>query len=116
MPQEKYLSEHNYDEAVDEGAASQLLSFGDDYRNFLDSLSDGFSSNANNAGNAAIADSRKRRYRKFKVQVKRWMNVNPHTPFDPGTVIFSEGIYCPQAPKQVDIKPMLLHGSVYLSA
>lgn len=42
--QEKYLSEHHYEEAVDEDSARRLLSFGDDYRNFIDSLSDGLSS------------------------------------------------------------------------
>jgi hypothetical protein len=30
--QEKYLSEHNYDEAIDEDSTLKLLNFGDDYR------------------------------------------------------------------------------------
>ena len=32
-----YLSEHNYEETLDEETARKLLNFGDDYRNFLES-------------------------------------------------------------------------------
>ena len=35
--QEKYLSEHNYEELVDMESAKTLLNFGDDYRNFIES-------------------------------------------------------------------------------
>ena len=35
--QEKYLSEHNYDEQIDVDSTYKLLNFGDDYRNFIDS-------------------------------------------------------------------------------
>jgi len=41
---ERYLSEYNYDEPIDEDRAKKLLSFGDDYRNFIDSLSESYSS------------------------------------------------------------------------
>lgn len=54
--QEKYLSEHHYDEQVDEDAALRILNFGDDYRNYIDSLSDGLSS----------CDERKRPKKKFR--------------------------------------------------
>ena len=35
--EEKYLSEHNYEELVDLESAKTLLNFGDDYRNFIES-------------------------------------------------------------------------------
>ena len=38
--QERYLSEYNYDEELDEDRAKRLLNFGDDYRAFIDSLSE----------------------------------------------------------------------------
>ena len=38
--QERYLSEYHYDEEIDFEKETQLMNFGDDYRNFLDSLSD----------------------------------------------------------------------------
>ena len=38
------MSEYNYDEPIDEDRAKKLLSFGDDYRNFIDSLSESYSS------------------------------------------------------------------------
>ena len=34
------MSEYNYDEELDEDRAKRLLNFGDDYRNFIDSLSE----------------------------------------------------------------------------
>merc|ERR1719362_1686997 len=37
---ERYLSEYNYDEELDEDRAKRLLNFGDDYRAFIDSLSE----------------------------------------------------------------------------
>lgn len=43
--QEKYLSE-NYSEAHDSDAARNLLEFGEDYRCFFDSQSDGWSANS----------------------------------------------------------------------
>jgi hypothetical protein len=57
------LSEHNYEEQVDEDAALKIINFGDDYRNFIDSLSDGLSS-ANE--NKRTSKSRKK-CRKSKV-------------------------------------------------
>ncbi|XP_075226377.1 klarsicht isoform X2 [Lycorma delicatula] len=42
--QEKYMSEAYSEEAPDPEAARRLLEFGDDYRNYIDSLSDGASS------------------------------------------------------------------------
>ena len=33
------MSEHNYDEPLEEDKARRLLSFGDDYRNFMSSMS-----------------------------------------------------------------------------
>ncbi len=39
--QEKYLSEHNYEEQIDEDSTLKLLNFGDDYRKFIDSMSEG---------------------------------------------------------------------------
>ena len=41
--QEKYLSEHNYDEPIDVDSTLKLLNFGDDYSKFIDSMSDEFS-------------------------------------------------------------------------
>ena len=35
-----YLSEHNYDETIDTETVRNLLDFGDDYRNFLESNSE----------------------------------------------------------------------------
>ena len=58
--QEKYLSEHNYDEQVDEDAALKILNFGDDYRNYIDSLSDGLSSRNEKK-------RQKKKFRKYKV-------------------------------------------------
>ena len=42
--QERYLSEYNYDEPIDEDRAKNLINFGDDYRNYIDSLSESYSS------------------------------------------------------------------------
>ena len=38
------MSEYNYDEPIDEDRAKNLINFGDDYRNFIDSLSESYSS------------------------------------------------------------------------
>ena len=38
--QETYLSEHNYDEVMDVETAKNILNFGDDYRNFIESNSE----------------------------------------------------------------------------
>ena len=72
--QEDYLSERNYEEPLDEDSAYRLLNFGDDYRNFIDSLSEGPNSCSerrnNNAGgknNNANGERRQRRTRRFKV-------------------------------------------------
>ena len=59
--QERYLSEYNYDEQIDEDKARKLLNFGDDYRNFIDSLSESHSSIS-----AAFVDSKKRSKRLSK--------------------------------------------------
>ena len=37
---QEYLSEYHYDEPIDKDKERQLMSFGDDYRNFLGSLSE----------------------------------------------------------------------------
>ncbi|XP_040580932.1 uncharacterized protein klar isoform X2 [Lepeophtheirus salmonis] len=42
--QENYLSEHNYDEAIDEDTTYRVLNFGDDYSIYINSISDGISS------------------------------------------------------------------------
>jgi len=42
--EERYLSEYHYDEQIDVDKERQLLNFGDDYRNFIDSLSESHSS------------------------------------------------------------------------
>lgn len=42
--EERYLSEYHYDEQIDVDKERQLMNFGDDYRNFLDSLSESHSS------------------------------------------------------------------------
>lgn len=42
--EERYLSEYNYDEQIDEDRTRKFLDFGDDYRNFIDSVSDSYSS------------------------------------------------------------------------
>jgi len=59
--QEKYLSEHHYDEQVDEDAALRILNFGDDYRNYIDSLSDGLSS-------CSEKKRPKKKFRKYKYE------------------------------------------------
>ena len=38
------MSEYHYDEQIDVDKERQLLNFGDDYRNFIDSLSESHSS------------------------------------------------------------------------
>ena len=60
--QERYLSEYHYDEAIDEDKERRLLNFGDDYRNFLDSLSESHSS----LGGHLLDDRRKRSKRLSK--------------------------------------------------
>lgn len=66
LSQEKYLSEHNYEEPIDEERAIRLLNFGDDYRNYIDSLSDGFSSV--NEHNRLRLRNKRRSYKKYKVR------------------------------------------------
>lgn len=44
MFQEKYISEAYSEETADQETTRRLLDFGDDYRNFIDSQSDGASS------------------------------------------------------------------------
>ena len=60
--QERYLSEYHYDEPIDEDKERRLLNFGDDYRNFLDSLSESHSS----LGGHLLDDRRKRSKRLSK--------------------------------------------------
>merc|ERR1719234_1100872 len=60
--EERYLSEYHYDEAIDEDKERRLLNFGDDYRNFLDSLSESHSS----LGGHLLDDRRKRSKRLSK--------------------------------------------------
>ena len=59
--QERYLSEYNYDEPIDEDKARKLLNFGDDYRNFIDSLSE-----SQSGVSTAFVDSKKRSKRLSK--------------------------------------------------
>merc|ERR1711970_596047 len=65
--EERYLSEYNYDEQLDEDKARKLLSFGDDYRNFIDSLSESQSS---------IISSRVERKKRTKRFSKKKMTEN----------------------------------------
>jgi hypothetical protein len=60
--QERYLSEYNYDEPIDKDKERQLMNFGDDYRNFLDSLSESHSS----LGGHTIDERRKKSKRLSK--------------------------------------------------
>merc|ERR1719232_1229239 len=55
--EERYLSEYNYDEPIDEDKARKLLNFGDDYRNFIESQS---------GVSTAFVDSKKRSKRLSK--------------------------------------------------
>ena len=68
------LSEHNYDtDPIDEDAARHLLSFGDDYRSFLGSLS---GSQSSLAGQGAASGLRKRRQvKKHRRQHKTGKNL-----------------------------------------
>merc|ERR1711915_542386 len=58
--EESYLSEYFYEEEIDNEKAHMLLNFGDDYRNFIDSLSEDQKSIQN--GNQKI----RKRLKKFK--------------------------------------------------
>jgi len=58
--EERYLSEYNYDEPIDEDRAKNLLNFGDDYRNFIDSLSESYSSIS------SLSVERRRRSKKLR--------------------------------------------------
>ena len=77
MLQERYLSEYNYDEPIDEDRAKRLLNFGDDYRNFIDSLSESYSS----ISSLSVDKQRKRskRMRKKSVLVRFIYKGNPQT-------------------------------------
>ena len=80
--QEDYLSERNYEEPLDEDSAYRLLNFGDDYRNYLDSLSEGPAScsertrsnhkDNNNGSGGSAGDQGNRRHirrtRRYKVR------------------------------------------------
>ena len=70
--EERYLSEYNYDEPLDEDRAKNLLNFGDDYRNFIDSLSESYSSIS-----SISVDRRRRskRMRKKTVVVRIFENI-----------------------------------------
>ena len=57
------MSEYNYDEPLDEDNAKKFLNFGDDYRNFIDSMSESQSS----IKDGTIYRRIKRRYRKKEV-------------------------------------------------
>ena len=54
--QECYLSEYHYDEEIDLDKERKLMNFGEDYRNFLDSLSESHSS----LGGGFIEERRKK--------------------------------------------------------
>ena len=58
--EERYLSEYNYDEPIDEDRAKNLLNFGDDYRNYIDSLSESYSSIS------SLSVDRRRRSKKLR--------------------------------------------------
>lgn len=70
--EERYLSEYNYDEPLDEDRAKNLLNFGDDYRNYIDSLSESYSSIS-----SISVDRRRRskRMRKKTVVVRKCENI-----------------------------------------
>lgn len=63
--QENYLSEYNYDEPLEEDKARKLLNFGDDYRNFIGSMSESQSS----INDALTLNNRRCRKRSRKKQV-----------------------------------------------
>ena len=67
--QEKYLSEHNYDEPIDVDSTLKLLNFGDDYSKFIDSMSDEFS----DLDPATVKPQRTKR------KIRRQSTVNTHT-------------------------------------
>merc|ERR1719322_1817816 len=69
---ERYLSEYNYDEPIDEDRAKRLLNFGDDYRNFIDSLSESYSS----ISSLSVDKQRKRSKRMRKKSVLPPSSVN----------------------------------------
>ena len=62
------MSEYHYDEQIDEDKERRLLNFGDDYRNFLDSLSESHSSLAGHL----LDDRRKRSKRLSKKKLVSW--------------------------------------------
>ena len=70
------MSEYHYDEQIDEDKERRLLNFGDDYRNFLDSLSESHSS----LGGHLLDDRRKRSKRLSKKKLvsvlfrRKWGN------------------------------------------
>ena len=70
------MSEYHYDEQIDEDKERRLLNFGDDYRNFLDSLSESHSSLAGHL----LDDRRKRSKRLSKKKLvsvlfrRKWGN------------------------------------------
>ena len=70
--QERYLSEYNYDEELDEDRAKRLLNFGDDYRNFIDSLSESHSSMA-----SMSIDRRQKRSKRMR---KKTLPVRQNSP------------------------------------
>ena len=69
----EFLSEHNYDtDPIDEDAARHLLSFGDDYRSFLGSLSGSQSSLAGRGGGSGLR--KRRQVKKHRRQHKKGEN------------------------------------------
>lgn len=72
--EEEYLSEYNYNESLDEDNARKFLNFGDDYRNFIGSMSEDQSSiNANDAV-AHTSKNTKRRNRKKMISGKNLLD------------------------------------------
>ena len=64
--QENYLSEYNYNESLDEDNARKLLNFGDDYRNFMGSMSEDQSSiNANDTHGQSSKNTRRKSRKKM---------------------------------------------------
>ena len=66
------MSEYNYDEELDEDRAKRLLNFGDDYRNFIDSLSESHSSMA-----SMSIDRRQKRSKRMR---KKTLPVRQNSP------------------------------------
>ena len=81
--QEKYLSEHNYDEPIDVDKTFKLLNFGDDYRNFIGSGGSDFSdfaccklgaASGSSANNTSRSSKNRRRIRRTTVTIFNYLS------------------------------------------